>query len=119
MDDLKQIIEMVHGLPTLAVWVLVGYLVYKIAVIGSIYGLLRFLIDRLHSWLTGPRVITKEWDLDEITIDDRTRVKLINQIMRSRNHGLRYMHPDDVEWLRKAIDEYEANHGPRNNPKKG
>ena len=35
MDELKTLIEAVAGLPTLTLWVLVGYLVYKLAIVGS------------------------------------------------------------------------------------
>lgn len=35
MDELKLLIEMVSNLPSLAVWVLVGYLAYKVAVVGG------------------------------------------------------------------------------------
>lgn len=46
MDELKLIIEAIAGLPTVMVWVLLGYLVYKLAVIGSIYGLIRFIAQK-------------------------------------------------------------------------
>jgi len=48
MDELKLLIDMVANLPTLAVWVLVGYLAYKVVVVGSIYGVIRLLIIKGH-----------------------------------------------------------------------
>ena len=41
MEELKLLIEAIAGLPTITLWVLVGYLVYKLAVVGSIYGVIR------------------------------------------------------------------------------
>jgi len=55
MEELKLLIKMVADLPQMALWVALGYFVYKVAVIGSIYGLARFFIDKLHSWLVTPK----------------------------------------------------------------
>ena len=51
MEELKLLISMVNDLPALATWVLVGYLIYKITVIGSIYGVIRLLIVKMHDVL--------------------------------------------------------------------
>lgn len=57
MDELKLLIELVASLPTMAIWVLVGFYIYKVTVIGSIYGLLRLCIVKMHDWLTKPKRI--------------------------------------------------------------
>lgn len=105
MDELKLLIEMVAGMPTMALWVLIGYLVYKLAVIGSIYGLIRFAIDRLHSWLTHAKQV--EYRLGAKTINEDVAQALSGQIARVGSSG--YIHASDVEKLRKAIDSLEAN----------
>lgn len=102
MDELKELISMVAGLPTVVVWVLVGYLVYKLAVLGSIYGVLRLLIERAHDWVTRPKRV--EWTLIDTTVGESTRAELVTQILRLRSDNLRYIHYDDVQRLRKAID---------------
>lgn len=118
MDELKLLIEMVANLPTLAVWVLVGYLIYKIAVIGSIYGLIRFGIDKLHDWLANKDArkierVNIRGHLDGMCITSSgAHEGLIAQISRVRGKGLRiesqYIHTVSVEWLRDAITEKEA-----------
>ena len=55
MDELKLLIEMVANLPQMAIWVLVAFWAYKVVVIGSIYGVIRLAIVKLHDWLTTPR----------------------------------------------------------------
>ena len=55
MDELKTLIEVVAGLPTLTLWVLVGYLVYKLAIVGSWFAIARFCVDKLHNWLITPK----------------------------------------------------------------
>ena len=45
MEELQTLIELVGKLPNLAVWFLVGYLAYKVAIVGSVYGVIRFAIS--------------------------------------------------------------------------
>ena len=100
MDELKLLIEMVAGLPSLAVWVLVGYLAYKVVVVGSIYGVIRLLIIKLHDWLTKPRVVALK--IGAKPIDESTAEALNAQIARiSSGH---YFHMSDVQKLREALD---------------
>ena len=109
MDELKMLIEMVANLPALAVWVLVGYLAYKIVVIGSIYGLVRFAIDKLYNWLThdGPR----RFDPDKyVSLINGAQPKLIAQLHRIKKGSL-YIHESDVLWLEKVLDEALAKRG--------
>jgi len=109
MDELKLLIEMVANLPTLAVWVLVGYLVYKIVVIGSIYGLIRYGIEKLHSWLTKPKheLIEIRPLVNGTTMSgsvDALMAQLQRVIGRS-SKSVVYIHGEDVDWLRHAIDD--------------
>jgi uncharacterized membrane protein YhiD involved in acid resistance len=110
MDELKLLIEMVSNLPSLAVWVLVGYLFYKIAVVGSIYGLLRFGIEKLHDWLVTRKTRTEEVSLAlEGRIIATNREEFLAQLRRMTNilNGgpSPYIHSDTTAWLRAAIDD--------------
>lgn len=109
MDELKEIINMIASLPHMALWVIAGFWAYKVIVIGSIYGVIRFAIDRAHSWATTDRHEYRQIRplIDKLTIsgcaDD-----LAYQIGRLKGVASRssaYIHPSDVDWLRKAIDE--------------
>lgn len=104
MDELKLLIDLVASLPAMAIWVLVGFYVYKVVVIGSIYGLLRFAIDRLHSWLTAPKVT--QFKLSGMTIDEAVAASLGAQL--SRLASTSYIHSSDVEKLKKAIDHIQT-----------
>jgi hypothetical protein len=101
MNELKLLIDMVSQLPTLAVWVLVGFIAYKIVVVGSIYGLFRLMILKTHDYLTKP----KEFKLEDKTIDGKTARLLSGQLRRISSTI--YIHPEDVERLKKAIDDME------------
>lgn len=102
MDELKELISMVAGLPTVVVWVLVGYLLYKLAVLGSIYGVMRLLIEKAHDWLTKPKRM--EWVFDDVVINATTKAALAQQLVRLCDVKLHYSYFTDVDRLRKAID---------------
>lgn len=104
MEELKLLIEMVTNLPTLAVWVLVGYLVYKVAVIGSIYGLARFTVDKLHNWLVTEKSKTCVVDTGKIGCINADVGDLVRAQIR-RLTSSNYIHESDVSKLRLAIDK--------------
>lgn len=103
MDELKLLIEMVAHLPSLMVWVLVGYLVYKVAVIGSVYGVIRLLIVKLHDWLTVPR----QMRIGSKVTDAETGEALQVQLLRLNKIG-NYIHMSDVTALSQALDAHLA-----------
>src|SRR5688572_8180059 len=111
---------MVAGLPSMALWVIAFFFVYKVVVIGSIYGLLRFFIAKMHDWLTRPRkppvpqIEMKEIrplidgmciSMEPIAEDLITELKRI----RGKNVGIhsQYIHRQSLDWLREAINEKE------------
>jgi hypothetical protein len=113
MEELKILVGMVADLPQMALWVVALFFTYKVTIVGSIFGVLRLLIIKAHSWLTTPRenIVreVKDSDVDRLTIRD-AYPELINQIERLRGVGRgqrdsRYIHTQDVEWLRDAITE--------------
>lgn len=98
MDELKLLIEAVAGLPTITLWVLVGYLIYKLAVIGSMYGVMRFAIQKFVEWKTQP----KAFKIGGKAINEEVAFELEVQI--SRLASTSYIHASDVIKLKKALD---------------
>lgn len=116
MEELKIIVDMVAKLPQMALWVLIGLWAYKIAVVGSIYGVIRFVVGKAHDYLVHRKTIPVEVRQVELRpVLDGVVLKgsidaLVAQLHRIRMHnnrqtGLTYMHENSVEWLRVAIDE--------------
>ena len=109
MEELKLLIEMVANLPAMAMWVLLGFFAYKVIVVGSIYGVIRYTVEKLHSYLVTRKVEYKEIRplLDGMCMGTQTD-HLISQIRRIRGRGVNidseYIHEQSVEWLREAID---------------
>lgn len=119
MEELKLLVQMVASLPALAVWVIVAFYIYKVSIIGSIYGAIRFSISKLHDWAVTRKtmpVIEQEINLVDrlhgiCITSDATLNMLILQIQRLKGiHGYRqamFIHMQDVDWLREAINEKE------------
>jgi hypothetical protein len=114
MDEIKQIIEMIAKLPQLAIWVLVAFWAYKVIVIGSVYGVIRFVAEKAYAWAVTPKhethIVDVRGKLDRMTIHSPDF--LIGQISRIIGKRMSiptpYLHDESIEWLREAIDEKEA-----------
>lgn len=112
MDELKQLIELVRDLPHVVLWVLIGYLFYKLAIVGSVYSVIRYGLGELFGWLKSRQARPQNIQpmLLGLTMTGSVDV-LQSQLLRlcgisMRRHGYEFshIHNTDVEWLRKAID---------------
>lgn len=108
MDEIKQIIEMIAKLPQLAIWVLVAFWAYKVIVIGSVYGVIRFVVEKAHSYLTTPKHDLVKKDV-RLLIDGEvisgSKEAFLAQLQRIKRTTGMYVHQSDVDWLRDAISE--------------
>lgn len=112
MEELKLLVEMVANLPAMALWVIAFFFAYKVVVVGSIYGVIRFVAEKLFAWLTTRKAREVEYKemrpmLDGMCIKTETD-SLVAQLNRLRGRGLTiesdYIHAQSVDWLREAID---------------
>lgn len=101
MEELKEILHIIAGLPSLTVWVLVGFLVYKLAVIGSIYGTIRFGIQQFVVWRAS--TVSRPFKMGSRLIDESVGEALQAQIVRLCSMT-GYIHHSDVVRLQRAID---------------
>lgn len=99
MEELKIIVDMIASLPQMALWVLIGFWAYKVIIVGSIYGVIRFVADKIYLIFTKP----KEVSLGGIALNENVASFLIGQI--SRISSTNYIHHSDVVWLADAITE--------------
>lgn len=113
-EVLTAVMNALAASPQLALWALVVVYAYKVAILGSVYGVIRFLAERLHSAYTTPKhtlqVVDLEAKLRSMTIQS-CHEDLIAQIERLKGMSTHqaafasYIHSSDVHWLRAAIDE--------------
>lgn len=111
MEELQQLVNIIKDLPTLGMVMLGGYMAYKLAVLGSIYGIIRLFINKLHSWLTTPKVKTVaiHGELDGVTMTDAlpqllTQITRIMDVASDSSQKHTYIYSSDVRWLQAAID---------------
>ena len=115
MEELKLLISMVADLPHAALWVIAGVLIYKVVIIGSIYGVIRLAIVKAHDWLVRPAhqrvVVEMVGTINGMAITGCVDA-FIAQLHRLRGKGTnittQYVHEQSVTWLREAIDAKEA-----------
>jgi hypothetical protein len=109
VDEIKELIGMLEKLPSLALWVIAAFWAYKVIFIGSIYGLIRFAIDKGHSWAVNPkrRLIEIDVVLDGEVMPE-SKLALISELRRLKSPGLSFIHGSDVDRLRAAIDKLVA-----------
>lgn len=114
MEELKLLVEMVANLPSMALWVIAFFFIYKVAVVGSIYGVIRFVAGKVHDVIVARKAREVEYKeirpmLDGMCILGITRDELVAQIHRLTGRGLtsksEYIHRQSVAWLREAIDD--------------
>lgn len=115
-EELKLILDSLGDLSGVALWVVGGFLAYKIivygATTGSLFVLTKLLIERLFDYLKGdpdqPKVVgLKKGIVERLCIThDGTHEDLIVELRRLASTA--YIHSGDVAWLRKQIDKRES-----------
>jgi hypothetical protein len=108
LQELKEILGIIKDLPHMVMWVLAGLLLYKVVVVGSIYGVIKLAIDRLHSWLVTPKVVTHQYDLKHLSMTTEAAEALsifLGSAARDvKSFGGSYLYPDDIMRIKKRYD---------------
>jgi hypothetical protein len=97
MEELEQLILLIGKLPTLAIWVLVGFFAYKTIVIGSIYGVIKLAIVKLHDWkVTDAGIHTYELaGKAKVFNSDKVLFELMLDSLKNRNSE--YLNEDKMK----------------------
>lgn len=112
MEELKQLLELVRDLPHLAVWVLVIIFAYKVAIVGSIYGVLRLAIKMTHDAYMAKTNKQEMYDanghLRTLCLDHGIASTLgqdILRLARAANKNTTYVDYSTAVKLKRMIDE--------------
>ena len=117
MEELKLLVESIAGLPDLAIWVVAMYFFFKLAIVGSIFGVARLFINKVHDIYfvkhnKPPTPIIEKTDVHfgQYVIRDYHKgvteeIERLLRLMVKKNFS--YIHRDDIDDLRKFIDNYE------------
>ena len=104
MEELKILVESIAGLPDLAIWVVGMYFMFKLAVVGSIYATIRFVMQKIHDTIIAKKRHVLTLDSDVITYDG-TANKLKNFIQEVSGSNA-YLHDYQLVKLREAWKQY-------------
>lgn len=105
--------------PQLAIWVLVIIYLYKTLILGSIYGVARFVTDRAYMAWTHERVARSQVDytakLNKLLMSGGVleMESLLTEMIAARNKrspgwDWRHVFAEDVQYLRKLVAEDQA-----------
>lgn len=117
MEELRLLVEMVADLPHMALWVVAAFFVYKVIVVGSIYGVIRFVAAGLFivakDWIAqGPatKIIRTKEGFDFVNEDAIDQMKgLMRKVSTDENSGVYFrsqIFPSDISELKKAWEFY-------------
>ena len=111
IEGLREILEIVKGMPELAIWVAAAFMIYKLAIWGSTVGAItvvaKLAINKLHDYKTKPQEIIKKYKIDRFFLDDETHKDFISMLSDLRQGDLKYIHKSDVKFMKDAIIEKE------------
>lgn len=113
MEELKQLVDMVAGLPNAALWVAGGFLAWKLSTLLSVYATIRFVFGKaIEAYVRAkelqalpPAVAPLKYDFKGIAIGEEVAMALSAQVIRLSSSGS-YIHLSDVNRLAKAIDTF-------------
>ena len=121
MEALKELVDVVKSLPDVAVWLFVLFFCYKVAIVGSVYGVIRFVVGRIceayEARMQRPppdAVIRLHIDgiIKAVDILEINQVELIDFLIRMKNVDVtdsyntsKYLKRRDIEYVTKAVAE--------------
>ena len=104
MDELKELVALVVQLPEYALWALLGFLAYKLAVVGSVYSLCRFVVEKLYAGFTAPRV--ERFKINGHWMSEVEEAALNGLLTRAGSRG-GTLAPDTVDRMHRALNLLE------------
>ena len=116
MEELKLLVESIAGLPDLAIWVVAMYFFFKLAIVGSIFGIARLFINKVHNiyftkYNKPPTPIIEKTDIHfgQYVISNyhkniKEEIERLLKLMVKKD--FEFIHNDDMQDLSKFIDNY-------------
>ena len=122
MEELKILVESIAGLPDLAIWVVAMYFFFKIVVVGSIYGVIRYVTLKITETIKSKKINVVE----NVTIEEKNTYTLESKMITTGDNtatlmkdflneikSTSYVHQGDMEYVFKALAYYKQNGGSR------
>lgn len=116
LEEMKELVSIVNSLPQLALWVAIGFWAYKVIIVGSVYGLIRLVVQRGYAAYMSPDRQRIEIAIDGV-VTFHNKQRLIAELSRLMPQGMggTQQESESLSWLHDAITEKMEKDGP---PKK-
>jgi len=117
LEIIKEAGNILKDLPELAIWILLGILVYKVIIVGSIFGIIKLAINKTHSAFLKEKVIKREINFGRHTFinaeAEEYMIGIIDRIIKqgdkpSYMYSHHYVHLSDLRKITIALDKMEA-----------
>lgn len=105
IEELKQILLIIKDLPHMVMWVLAGLLLYKVVVVGSVYGVIRLAIIKLYDYNVGPKNVV--YDFRGMLFSSLVERKLLGLLMQVKGTEPFYINEEQVSELENAWKAYK------------
>lgn len=112
IDALKDLVLLIKDLPQYVVWILAGFFMYKLFIVGSVYGVARLAINKFFLWAMKPQEKIVKFEIDGICIRQDGVADSIIQVINNLKGSDAYLHRFHVNFLQDAIAEKFRNEGP-------
>lgn len=128
MDTLIELLKELAALSGPALWLgglaIVGLFAYKIFIVGSIYGVVKFCAQKIHDTMVKERPPRKEiieWKCTDylITGTEPEFKALVAQVDKATlGIGSKYLHESDIQFISKAVASFSEELAAQNISKK-
>lgn len=108
MNELKEVVDLIAKLPQMALWFAIAFWVYKVTIIGSIYGVIRLVILKTHDIFMRQKTQDIALFLDGKTMGDKEQLIGAFRAARSRREKSGnddFLYSTDAAFIIAAISE--------------
>lgn len=106
IEELKLLLDQMKNVPDVALWILGGFLLYKLVTYMSATGAIVYIVKQICSTILGWKNQPRKVSYGRLIIDEETETDLQDLIRSIRSTA--YVHNSDVRELRKAWSDYKA-----------
>lgn len=109
IDELKLLLDQMKNVPDVALWILGGFLLYKLVTYLSMTGAVVYIVRLLCGTFLGHANKPKNLSLHSLVINEDVEIEIRDLLREIRSTG--YVHSSDVKELRKAWTAHKTTKG--------
>lgn len=114
IDEIKLLLDQVKNVPDVALWILGGFLFYKLVTYLSLTGSIVYVIKMLCKTSIDYQIKPRKAKFRGVLINDDAEHELEDLFTEMRHRGnMSYIHHSDVKELRRAWEESKAKKAPK------